>query len=80
MDYNGTSNVSPVRASSVTDKLFYKTEYKTSKLPFALRSLHKLFNIIRGMASPYFSTYIYLYIYIYIYIYRERERERERRL
>ena len=31
MDYNGTSNVSPVRASSVTDKLFYKTEYKTSK-------------------------------------------------
>ena len=30
--------------------------------PFALRSLHKLFNIIRGMASPYFSSYIYIYI------------------
>ena len=50
MDYNGTSNVSPVRASSVTDKLFYKTEYKTSK---------EQWSFIRFI-------YIYIYIYIYV--------------
>ena len=32
IDYNRTSNVSPVRASSVTDKLFYKTEVKNNGL------------------------------------------------
>ena len=31
IDFNRTSNVLPVRASSMTDKLFYKTEYITSK-------------------------------------------------
>ena len=36
IDYNGMSNVSPVRASSVTDKLFYKTEYITSKEQWSL--------------------------------------------
>ena len=36
IDYIGTSNVSSVRASSVTDKLFYKTEYKTSKEQWSL--------------------------------------------
>ena len=36
IDYNGTSNVSPVRASSVTDKLFFKTEYITSKEQWSL--------------------------------------------
>ena len=36
IDYNGTSNVSPVRALSVTDKLFYKTEYITSKEQWSL--------------------------------------------
>ena len=54
MDYNGTSNVSPVRASSVTDKLFYKTEYKTSK---------EQWSFIRFIKPA--SVYIYIYIYIY---------------
>ena len=36
---------------------------------FALRSLYKLFNIIRGMASRYFSSYIFVCVYVYFLLF-----------